>query len=120
VLLLTTFATWCRPCNKEVPILNRLFKESAGRGLRVVAVSLDEKPPFAVRHWMKERKVGYPVYYADIPVREGRSLLRDVSMMPTTVLLSPRGNILRKWLGVVPEKALRAAIEPIIRKKKSE
>ena len=118
--LVTTFATWCNPCNKEVPTLNRLAKESAGRGLRVVAISLDEKPPFAVSHWMKDRKVNYPVYYADIPVRQGRSILRDVSLMPTTTLLSRQGNILRKWQGVVPESALRAAIQPLLRPKKVE
>lgn len=118
--LVTTFATWCKPCNKEVPILNKLARETAGRGLRIVAISLDEKPPFTVSHWMKERKVIYPVYYADIPVRQGRSILRDVSMMPTTTLLSRRGNILRRWLGVVPENALRAAIQPLLRPKKVE
>ena len=119
-VLVTTFATWCKPCNKEVPTLNKVYSETRGRGLRVVAISLDEKPPFAVAHWMRENKVNYPVFYADSPVRSGRSILQDVSMMPTTLLMSPRGNILRKWLGVVPEKALLAAIKPILRPKKKQ
>jgi thiol-disulfide isomerase/thioredoxin len=117
-VLVATFATWCKPCNKEVPTLNTLSKESKGRGVKIVAISLDEKPAFAVRRWMQERKVTYPVYYGSIEVREGRSILRDLSMMPTIILLSPQGSILRRWLGVVPEKSLRAALEPILRKRR--
>src|SRR5690606_36399347 len=41
VVLLNVWATWCRPCVKEMPAMERLHQELYDRGLRVVAVSVD-------------------------------------------------------------------------------
>ncbi|MFT5998854.1 MAG: thiol-disulfide isomerase/thioredoxin [Neolewinella sp.] len=35
------WATWCKPCREEIPFLQRLAKETAGKKMRVVLVSLD-------------------------------------------------------------------------------
>src|SRR5881628_3937264 len=42
VLLLNVWATWCRPCLVEMPSIERLHRQVADRGLRVVAVSIDD------------------------------------------------------------------------------
>jgi len=117
-VLLAVFTTWCKPCQKEVPILNSLYSETRHRGVRVVAVSTDDKPPAAVRRWMTKKKTRYPVYYANLKVKDGSSILGDVSGIPHTLLLSSQGHVLRRWVGVVPIKALRAAIAPLVKKKK--
>jgi thiol-disulfide isomerase/thioredoxin len=53
VLLVNLWATWCPPCRAELPTLNRLQEELAGRGLVVVTLS-DESPdalaPFLEQH----------------------------------------------------------------------
>lgn len=41
VVLLNIWATWCAPCRWEMPSMQALHEQFAGRGLRVVAVSID-------------------------------------------------------------------------------
>ena len=42
VVLLNVWATWCVPCQREMPSMERLYGEFGRRGLRVVAVSIDD------------------------------------------------------------------------------
>ena len=41
-LLVNVWATWCDPCREEMPSLERLYREYRDRGLRVVAISIDD------------------------------------------------------------------------------
>ena len=41
-VLLNVWATWCIPCQREMPSIERLYREFGARGLRVVAVSVDD------------------------------------------------------------------------------
>ncbi|HSR49781.1 MAG TPA: TlpA disulfide reductase family protein [Acidobacteriota bacterium] len=52
VLLVNFWATWCGPCRKEMPDLERLQKALADEGLQVVALSDDD--PQAVRDYLKK------------------------------------------------------------------
>lgn len=42
VVLVNVWATWCGPCRTEMPSIQRLYQELGPRGLRVVAVSIDD------------------------------------------------------------------------------
>ncbi|HYH81774.1 MAG TPA: TlpA disulfide reductase family protein [Longimicrobium sp.] len=44
VVLLNIWATWCGPCQQEMPSMQRLYQTLRGEGLRMVAVSIDAKP----------------------------------------------------------------------------
>ncbi|OIO70792.1 MAG: thioredoxin family protein [Zetaproteobacteria bacterium CG1_02_53_45] len=43
VVLLNFWATWCPPCRKEIPSMTELYKRYAASGLKVVAVSVDQR-----------------------------------------------------------------------------
>ena len=42
VVLVNVWATWCEPCRVEIPSIERLYKTYGPKGLRVVAVSIDD------------------------------------------------------------------------------
>ncbi|HWZ58039.1 MAG TPA: TlpA disulfide reductase family protein [Gemmatimonadaceae bacterium] len=42
VVLLSVWATWCKPCIVEMPSIERLYQDYGPRGLKVVAVSIDD------------------------------------------------------------------------------
>ncbi len=54
------FATWCGPCNEEMPDVLRLSKAYKARGLRVILVDLEEKPD-RVRKFVQRFSVDLPV-----------------------------------------------------------
>lgn len=114
-VLVAVFATWCEPCKEEIPILSRIQEDIAGRGVRVVGVSVDTLPPHEIARWLKDLAVGYPAFFANAPVRAGRTALGDTATLPKLVLLSARGRILRQWRGKIPETIIRAALEPLLK-----
>ena len=58
--LVAVFATWCRPCRDEVPVLNMLQRDFASK-VRVVALSRDEGGDGHLRQWLKQYGAAYPV-----------------------------------------------------------
>jgi thiol-disulfide isomerase/thioredoxin len=58
VVVINFWATWCGPCVKEMPSLQKLATEYASQGLTVVGINLDEDPagvltPFLAKHEIK-------------------------------------------------------------------
>ena len=64
VVLLNVWATWCVPCRVEMPSMQRLHEEFDGRGLHVVAVSID-KPGFEqeIRAFVKEYGLTFDILH---------------------------------------------------------
>src|SRR6266404_4886802 len=54
VVLLNVWATWCGPCRKEMPTLDRLQEQLSGPDFTVVALSIDRKGPEAVTKFYSE------------------------------------------------------------------
>lgn len=58
VVLINFWATWCGPCVKEMPALQKLSSEYSSKGLSVIGVNVDEDPgavlaPFLAKHSIK-------------------------------------------------------------------
>ncbi|OGU51756.1 MAG: hypothetical protein A2199_01630, partial [Hydrogenophilales bacterium RIFOXYA1_FULL_63_33] len=60
VVLLNFWATWCPPCQREMPSLERLRTKMAGRPLEIVAISSAETPD-EVNAYLSKMKLGFPV-----------------------------------------------------------
>ena len=55
VVLLNIWATWCKPCDEEMPSLQRLHETLGAEGLHIVAVSIDQSSPAEVLSWVRAR-----------------------------------------------------------------
>lgn len=49
VVLLDVWASWCPPCKKELPLLDQMAARLKGKGIEILAVSIDEEKANAVR-----------------------------------------------------------------------
>ena len=97
VVLLNLWATWCAPCRKEMPALDRLQKELGSDKFEVVAVSIDRTGLVGARKFLDETKVERLALYADPAARLG-STLKTVGL-PVTVLLDTEGREIGRLLG---------------------
>lgn len=105
VVLLNVWATWCPPCRREMPALERLYRKLGPRGLEVVAVSVDEHPggfealagpDGPVRSFVEELGLTFPVLLDLDGVVKDRY---GVMGLPTTFLIGRDGRIRKRFLG---------------------
>ncbi len=97
VVLLNLWATWCLPCRREMPSLDRLQAELGSDTFEVVALSVDRKGLDASRKFLEETKVERLGLYVD-PTGRATSELRVVGL-PATLLLDAQGREVGRLLG---------------------
>ena len=97
VVLLNVWATWCPPCRKEMPTLDRLQAKLGGPDFQVVALSIDEKGAAAARGFFDEIGVHALKIYVDPSMQAANAL--GVSGVPTTLLIDRSGREVGLHLG---------------------
>ena len=97
VVVLNVWATWCVPCRKEMPTLDRLQARLGGKNFLVVALSLDRKGVEAVRGFYQEVGVENLAIYVD-PSGQGSHALA-IPGVPTTLLINREGSEVARKLG---------------------
>ena len=97
MVLLNFWATWCSPCRREMPALDRLQAALGGPDFEVVAVSLDRGSDEGPAGFLKETGVTHLQLYHDGSVRAGAAF--NVFGMPTTLLIGRKGEILGRLVG---------------------
>ena len=97
VVLLNLWATWCAPCRKEMPHLDRLQAELGGDKFEVVAVSIDRGSPEKSRKFLDEIKVKALKLYHDPSAQLGFTL--KTIGMPSTLLLDAQGREIGRLVG---------------------
>ena len=109
VTLLHVWATWCGPCQKEFPEIEAIQREFGPRGLRIVAVSVDEGEDDPVRAFAQEKGATFEI--GRDPEGAVRRLYQSMGV-PESYLISADGHLLARQFGAIPEgaAAMRAAI----------
>jgi len=96
-VLLNLWATWCAPCRKEMPALDRLQKELGSDKFEVVAVSVDKTGIEGARKFLDSIKTEKLALFADPTLRMSADL-RAVGM-PTTLLINSDGQEVGRLVG---------------------
>ena len=89
VVLLNFWATWCPPCQREMPSLERLRTKMAGRPLEIVAISSAETPD-EVNAYLSKMKLGFPVL---LDTDSSNTRRWKVFALPTTFVLDAEGRV---------------------------
>jgi peroxiredoxin len=110
VVLLDFWATWCAPCQEEIPHFIDMQQQLGPRGLQVLGISMDDdvKP---VRAFYGQHKLNYPVALGDAKLAEkyGGTL-----GLPVTFVIDRQGRIAKKFVGATDTQVIQQAIEKLL------
>jgi thiol-disulfide isomerase/thioredoxin len=113
-LIVNFWATWCAPCRKEMPLLEQVHAERAGRGLTVIGIAIDRVEP--VRSFVAETGVTYPILVGEQDAQlVAESFAPDFMALPLTVLVAPGGDILDVHVGELHPPQLAAFLDVLDR-----
>ena len=92
-ILLNLWATWCVPCRKEMPALDRLQAKLGSKDFQVVAINIDTREPEKPRNFLKDAKLTRLDFFSDnkAEVFQNLKAIGKALGMPTSVLVDPQG-----------------------------
>jgi peroxiredoxin len=96
VLLLDFWATWCAPCQEEIPRFVEWQNEYRDRGLQVIGVSMDDSPE-PVQKFDREFRMNYPVAIGTQCIA---SQYGGILGLPVNFVIGRDGKIKAKHLGM--------------------
>ena len=95
VVLVNFWATWCEPCESEMPAMERLYRSLPRSSFELVAVSIDEDAAL-VERFQEEYKLSFPILLD--PAQE---IYRDYQTMgvPESLLIDATGRVVERYVG---------------------
>jgi thiol-disulfide isomerase/thioredoxin len=99
------WATWCAPCERQVPVLNA-FHDKYGDRIPVLGIAVDVDGATSVTPFVEQHELRYRVLLGD----EGLAQDYDAFGFPTLYVIRPDGTIHSAHVGVVSPEALEAAV----------
>jgi thiol-disulfide isomerase/thioredoxin len=110
MVLVDFWATWCKPCLKTMPELQRLYEAYVDSGFVVVGISIDEGEDRAkkVKKWVDKIDVSYPIFL-DAKETPAWHMFR-VKAIPALFLISREGQVVAQWRGEIDHQELKSGI----------
>jgi cytochrome c biogenesis protein CcmG/thiol:disulfide interchange protein DsbE len=110
VVVLNVWASWCAPCQSEMPLLQRTHERIASRDGLVLGIDTQEPPEKALA-FLREKRITFPSL-RDRDREYGRKY--GVSAYPETFLIDRDGKIAALRRGPVTQKWLDENLNPLL------
>jgi thiol-disulfide isomerase/thioredoxin len=111
VVVLEFFATWCGPCKRALPKLDKFAQQYAGRGVSAIAFSVDQGGRQVVKPFVARLDLRMPVVLGDVKWAQAEA---GVRVLPTTLIIDPQGRVVHRFEGPVSRPHLMAAVGPYL------
>jgi peroxiredoxin len=95
VVLVNFWATWCKPCEDEMPAMQRLYDELAGSSFELLAVSVDDELP-PVERFRERLGLRFPILL-DPDQRAAHAY--QTFRFPETLLIGADGFVIERYIG---------------------
>ena len=98
VVLVNFWATWCGPCESEIPWFIEFEKKYKDQGFAVLGVSMDDDGWKSVRPYIASHKINYRIMIGSPLVSDQ---FGDIDSLPTSFVLDREGRIASNHVGLV-------------------
>jgi thiol-disulfide isomerase/thioredoxin len=109
-VLVNLWASWCTPCRKETPALERYWRRKRARGVTVLGINVQDNSDDALA-FLDDFHTTYPQLRS---VGDERSDAFGSTGVPENFLVDPRGRLALIWRGPVDDRFLREHVDPIV------
>ncbi|MES1952579.1 thioredoxin [Salinisphaera sp. S4-8] len=121
VVVLNFWASWCKPCREEVPMLIDAQREYGDQGLQIIGIAVDK--PVAAAEFAKRYDINYPVL-AD--ATEGARIQdrytaegAPAGVLPFTAIIDRDGKVVARIAGALNHARLSDIVQPLLEKSAS-
>jgi len=109
-VFLSFWGTWCKPCEREFPLMDKQYQVYKDQGLEILAVNIGESD-FAVQKFIDRKGLTFPVLIDD---KKSVMETYKINPLPTTLLINPNGKIEKVITGEMNEEMIKDYMEQII------
>src|SRR5512138_1949282 len=111
VVLVNLWATWCPPCQAEMPLLQKYYDRHRARGFTVIGIE-DGEPESDVRSFVKKYRLTFPVWLD--PTHQATDHAFKAANLPTSFVVDRSGQIRLMWIGAISMANLERYVTPLI------
>lgn len=108
-VVINFWGTWCKPCKKEMPALNRQYAQFKDQGVVVLSVNVAESM-YAVENFVSRYDLTFPV-----AIDSKKSVMRayNIDPLPTTILVDAKGKVANIITGEMTEQDIAGYMKSI-------
>lgn len=110
-VLVNFWATWCEPCNVEMPWLVDLHKKYASQGFEILGVAMDDASAQDIAKFAQDKGVNYPVLIGQDAVGNAYG---GVAFLPENFYVDRNGKMIDKAFGLKGKPEIEEDIQKII------
>jgi thiol-disulfide isomerase/thioredoxin len=111
-VVINVWGSWCAPCRKEAPELQKASVELGRRG--VVSLGIDTRDDTAsARAFVRQYQIGYPSLVDDGTLLLALQGAVPASAVPTTVILDRKGRAAARILGATTAATISGLVEDL-------
>ncbi|MBI3943624.1 MAG: redoxin domain-containing protein [Chloroflexi bacterium] len=110
-VLLNFWATWCGPCQEEMPAISKKYEDYKDQDFIVLAIDVNESPDLARPY---ARRYNLPFLFLDDHDGQVSNTYR-IRGLPTSIFIDPDGIVQMRVLGSMSENRIQLGIDSVIR-----
>ncbi len=120
VVVVNFWATWCEPCQVEIPEMIEFQQKYADRGFTLLGVAMDDEGKSVVAPFVqktqfdvdgKKMNMNYPIVLGNDDLA---SKFGGIIGLPTTVVISRDGKVVKRFIGLAGSDALESQIQKLL------
>ena len=117
VVLVNFWATWCEPCQVEIPWLIEMQQKYSAQGFTVLGIAMDEEGASVVTPWVNKERfdVNGTKSQMNYPIVIGNDAAADkfggLLGYPTSVLITRDGKVVKRITGIISPEEISKSIE---------